>query len=691
MDRLFGSGKKIPKPTLNDAISNTDVRVDAVEVKIKKLDAELTRYKDQLKKMREGPTKKTVQQKAIRVLKQRKLYEVQRDNLQQQSFNMEQAQMTTENLRNVMATMDAMQTANKEMKKQYKNVNLDKIDQLQDEMEDLIEQANEVQETLGRSYNLPDDIDEADLEAELDALGDDLEFEEEETPSYLQEDELELPQTAEIDPKVFNDSELSKGFHLLTESAHTVKVNTPSVPPNTAHLYPRLAGSDWTCYISEPRIVLGRSGLANPGQKRTRKDQIVHVNFEGSNLVSRRHCEIRFSARRERWELYVYGRNGVKIDHIEKKPREKPTVLKTSSLIEINDTIFVFILPDNFIRPRYPSQRVDEATDFEITTLNDHNNLGIDYELETAIISLFDNHSHLDTKDILTALKKSSNKQIEKEALLHLLVLSPRFHLTPNSIAISSKDSDQAKWALMPATSNTVENEHVAAIENSRREIARDSNSTNTNEGNKSTELPPALLPSMSLSRLFNGDIDDGDWSVFMPNAPLDQPVDSLDDPPSPAAVEEEAELDKPPSLDHSSSLEAPSLEEPSSLEWENVETNETNDTSNSLQSSSLGNNGSKDTTGKTTSSAHIPPTLFKGLSIESMYSLWTGSASSLLVFEDELTVKSNPNKRLKLTNSDGSSGLATMTGHSNVDPTKETNISQTDIYKEIHTKIIIV
>lgn len=28
-----------------------------------------------------------------------------------------------------------------------------------------MEQANEVQETLGRSYNLPDDIDEDDLEA----------------------------------------------------------------------------------------------------------------------------------------------------------------------------------------------------------------------------------------------------------------------------------------------------------------------------------------------------------------------------------------------------------------------------------------------------------------------------------------------------------------------------------------------
>lgn len=32
-------------------------------------------------------------------------------------------------------------------------------------MEDLIEQANEVQEMLGRSYAVPDELDEADLEA----------------------------------------------------------------------------------------------------------------------------------------------------------------------------------------------------------------------------------------------------------------------------------------------------------------------------------------------------------------------------------------------------------------------------------------------------------------------------------------------------------------------------------------------
>lgn len=32
-------------------------------------------------------------------------------------------------------------------------------------MEDLLEQANEIQDSLSRSYAVPDEIDEADLEA----------------------------------------------------------------------------------------------------------------------------------------------------------------------------------------------------------------------------------------------------------------------------------------------------------------------------------------------------------------------------------------------------------------------------------------------------------------------------------------------------------------------------------------------
>ena len=50
-----------------------DERADSIEVKITKLDAELKKYKDQMVKMREGPAKNAVKQKAMRVLKQRKM------------------------------------------------------------------------------------------------------------------------------------------------------------------------------------------------------------------------------------------------------------------------------------------------------------------------------------------------------------------------------------------------------------------------------------------------------------------------------------------------------------------------------------------------------------------------------------------------------------------------------------------
>ncbi|KAG6378647.1 Snf7-domain-containing protein [Boletus reticuloceps] len=183
MNRIFGtSGTKKPKPTLQDAINSTDARMASIEVNIKKLDGELMRYKEQMSKLRNGPGKRAIEQRGLRVLRQKKMYEGQLAQLSQQTFNMESAAIATENLRNTMATVDVMKLANKEMKRQYGGIDIDKIENMHYDMEELLEQANEIQESLGRSYAVPDELDEADLEAELDAL----QFEEEEEgTSYL--------------------------------------------------------------------------------------------------------------------------------------------------------------------------------------------------------------------------------------------------------------------------------------------------------------------------------------------------------------------------------------------------------------------------------------------------------------------------------------------------------------------------
>ncbi|KAF1977550.1 charged multivesicular body protein-like protein 5 [Bimuria novae-zelandiae CBS 107.79] len=177
MNRLFGAKSTAPKPTLNSAISTVDTRIESIDVKLAKLNAELTAYQQKLAKMRDGPGKTAIKQKALKVLQQRKMYDAQRDQLQQQSWNMEQAGMMQDNLKNTMTTVDAMKTTTKELKKQYGKVNIDKIEKLQDEMADLMDMGNDIQESISRSYDVPEDVDEAELDAELEALGDEVELE----------------------------------------------------------------------------------------------------------------------------------------------------------------------------------------------------------------------------------------------------------------------------------------------------------------------------------------------------------------------------------------------------------------------------------------------------------------------------------------------------------------------------------
>jgi charged multivesicular body protein 5 len=177
MNRLFGAKDKAPRPTLTSAITTTDTHIDALDVKLAKLNAELSTYQTRMSKMRDGPGKTALKQKALKILQRRKQYETQRDQLQQQSWNMEQASMMTDNLKNVMTTVDAMKQTKKTLKQQYGKIDVDKIERMQDEMQDLMEAGNDIQEAMGRSYDVPEDVDEAELDAELEALGEEAELE----------------------------------------------------------------------------------------------------------------------------------------------------------------------------------------------------------------------------------------------------------------------------------------------------------------------------------------------------------------------------------------------------------------------------------------------------------------------------------------------------------------------------------
>ena len=72
------------------------------------------------------------------MLKQKRLLETQRDQLYNQQFNMEQTSFALESMKDSIQTVQAMKVAGKELKQGFKSkdLNLDSIARLQDEMAD---------------------------------------------------------------------------------------------------------------------------------------------------------------------------------------------------------------------------------------------------------------------------------------------------------------------------------------------------------------------------------------------------------------------------------------------------------------------------------------------------------------------------------------------------------------------------
>ncbi|KAG2236457.1 hypothetical protein INT48_003248, partial [Thamnidium elegans] len=352
----------------------------------------------------------------------------------------------------------------------------------------------------------------------------------------------------------FNDAELSNGFHLLTDSSDTIIVNTPSVPANTAHLYPRLAGSNWTSYLSQSKVIIGRSGTTPRSTRQKQPIPQVDIDFGSSKAISRKHCEVRYSVRRDRWELHVYGRNGIKLNQVPKKPRDKPSVLKTGALIEICNTRCVFILPDNYIKPTINEDCVEASTPNEVE------DQGFDLDLEDTIVKVFDNRPYLNTTEILLQVKKTYTKPVEKDHILHLLVLSPQFRLVPTSISMSLKESDSAKWMLIPKVNehnNKSDMSISSPMETSKcpllsldstdnmsistpihesmpfsvrspsqgeaMSISTSANDLNADSNNR--KIPSTPTASASFSRFF--DTDEG-WSISMTDASFNKEAEEI-------------------------------------------------------------------------------------------------------------------------------------------------------------------
>mmetsp|Transcript_29875 Transcript_29875/g.54035 ORF Transcript_29875/g.54035 Transcript_29875/m.54035 type:complete len:227 (-) Transcript_29875:2906-3586(-) len=198
MNRVFGKKKAPgpPPPSLDDASSGLGGRIETMDAKIAACENELKVYKDKIKKAKSPAAKKTLQKRALEVLKRKRMYEQQRDAVAGQQFNIDQANFGLESAKASITTVAAMKAANTELKRTLKkDLDIDAVEDMADDMAELMEDFNEINEALGRNFATPDDLDEADLDAELELLEDELgeeldELEANATPSYLQASKL---------------------------------------------------------------------------------------------------------------------------------------------------------------------------------------------------------------------------------------------------------------------------------------------------------------------------------------------------------------------------------------------------------------------------------------------------------------------------------------------------------------------
>ncbi len=111
----------------------------------------------------------------VQILQRRRMLESQLNMAYNTTNSMQATAYALENAQMVQDQVSAQRGAMTALKSQHESISLDELEDMQDDMADLLQDAAEISDLMGRSYGLPDEIDEADLDAELEALDDELE------------------------------------------------------------------------------------------------------------------------------------------------------------------------------------------------------------------------------------------------------------------------------------------------------------------------------------------------------------------------------------------------------------------------------------------------------------------------------------------------------------------------------------
>lgn len=164
---MFGScwNWLFPPPTVMECIQSLKNVESSLQALYNKYDADILEKRSELKaKMRRKDSKSS----CMASLRFIKLLESHRDGFQRRLEACVSKRLQLESLQVTALHVDAVKQTTRTFKKFLKENDISKIEKLQDSVQDMIEQAMEINETLGEESPLLVDMD--DVEAEYQAM-----------------------------------------------------------------------------------------------------------------------------------------------------------------------------------------------------------------------------------------------------------------------------------------------------------------------------------------------------------------------------------------------------------------------------------------------------------------------------------------------------------------------------------------
>lgn len=163
LNNLFGKKKTPTKKNINDTIISLKSKYEHLEKKEKLMEHKHNKEREQAKKYLRVKNKK----KAIECMKRSKLYENNLDKISGMKYNLDNQIISLEQIETSKHIVESIKESNSVMKQEL--IDLDKVEDIKDDMAEHIEDANEMSNILSEPIT-GEVFDEDDLMEELELL-----------------------------------------------------------------------------------------------------------------------------------------------------------------------------------------------------------------------------------------------------------------------------------------------------------------------------------------------------------------------------------------------------------------------------------------------------------------------------------------------------------------------------------------